>query len=63
MGSGAFPVRRGQSDQEALATAREVLRQGGLLALFPEGTRVRDPDELGSRAAAPAAWRWRPARR
>ena len=21
--------------------------QGGLLALFPEGTRIRDPDELG----------------
>jgi 1-acyl-sn-glycerol-3-phosphate acyltransferase len=45
---GAFPVRRGQADQDALETAREVLRQGGLLALFPEGTRVRDPEELGS---------------
>lgn len=44
---GAFPVRRGQSDAEALQTAREILRQGGLLALFPEGTRVRDPDQLG----------------
>lgn len=45
---GAFPVRRGESDAAALETAREVLRQGGLLALFPEGTRVRDPEELGS---------------
>jgi 1-acyl-sn-glycerol-3-phosphate acyltransferase len=45
---GAFPVRRGTSDQEALETARTVLRQGGLLSLFPEGTRVRDPDTLGS---------------
>jgi 1-acyl-sn-glycerol-3-phosphate acyltransferase len=44
---GAFPVRRGTSDDEALETARTVLRQGGVLALFPEGTRVRDPDELG----------------
>jgi 1-acyl-sn-glycerol-3-phosphate acyltransferase len=44
---GAFPVRRGESDAEALETAREILRQGGLLALFPEGTRIRDPDELG----------------
>jgi 1-acyl-sn-glycerol-3-phosphate acyltransferase len=44
---GAFPVRRGQSDANALETAREVLRQGGLLALFPEGTRIRDPDALG----------------
>lgn len=44
---GAFPVRRGQSDSDALETAREILRQGGLLALFPEGTRIRDPDQLG----------------
>ena len=44
---GAFPVRRGQSDEDALETARTILRQGGLLALFPEGTRVRDPEELG----------------
>lgn len=45
---GAFPVRRGESDADALATAREILRQGGLLALFPEGTRVRDSESLGS---------------
>jgi 1-acyl-sn-glycerol-3-phosphate acyltransferase len=44
---GAFPVRRGQADEDALETAREILRQGGLLALFPEGTRVRDPERLG----------------
>jgi 1-acyl-sn-glycerol-3-phosphate acyltransferase len=44
---GAFPVRRGESDEDALETARTILRQGGLLALFPEGTRIRDPDELG----------------
>jgi 1-acyl-sn-glycerol-3-phosphate acyltransferase len=44
---GAFPVRRGAADDDALETARTVLRQGGLLALFPEGTRIRDPDELG----------------
>ena len=44
---GAFPVRRGRSDAEALETARTILRQGGLLALFPEGTRVRDPEGLG----------------
>jgi 1-acyl-sn-glycerol-3-phosphate acyltransferase len=44
---GAFPVRRGEADSDALETARTILRQGGLLALFPEGTRIRDPDELG----------------
>jgi 1-acyl-sn-glycerol-3-phosphate acyltransferase len=45
---GAFPVRRGQSDEEALETARIILRDGGLLSLFPEGTRFRDPDTLGT---------------
>ena len=44
---GAFPVMRGQSDADAIETARTILGQGGLLALFPEGTRIRDPDELG----------------
>jgi 1-acyl-sn-glycerol-3-phosphate acyltransferase len=45
---GAFPVRRGSSDADALETARIILEQGGLLALFPEGTRIRDPEELGN---------------
>jgi 1-acyl-sn-glycerol-3-phosphate acyltransferase len=45
---GAFPVRRGAADTEAIETARTVLEQGELLALFPEGTRVRDPDVLGT---------------
>jgi 1-acyl-sn-glycerol-3-phosphate acyltransferase len=44
---GAFPVLRGTSDADSLETARVILEQGGLLALFPEGTRVRDPAELG----------------
>jgi 1-acyl-sn-glycerol-3-phosphate acyltransferase len=44
---GAFPVRRGEADAEALETARVILEQGGLLSLFPEGTRVRDPEGLG----------------
>lgn len=45
---GAFPVRRGASDSEALDTARAILHQGELLALFPEGTRVPDPEALGT---------------
>ncbi len=43
---GAFPVKRGEADPEALETARMVLREDGVLALFPEGTRHRDPHEL-----------------
>jgi len=44
---GAFPVRRGQADEDALETARIILRKDGLLALSPEGTRIREPDKLG----------------
>lgn len=39
---GAFPVRRGSSDQQAIETAQELLRAGELVAVFPEGTRVRE---------------------
>jgi 1-acyl-sn-glycerol-3-phosphate acyltransferase len=37
--SGAFPVERGQADRRALRLAREVLRRGDMLLMFPEGTR------------------------
>jgi 1-acyl-sn-glycerol-3-phosphate acyltransferase len=45
-GLGAFPVRRGEADPEALETARLHLENGRVLALFPEGTRHRDPEQL-----------------
>jgi 1-acyl-sn-glycerol-3-phosphate acyltransferase len=45
-GLGAFPVRRGEADPAALETARLHLDQGRVLALFPEGTRHRDPEQL-----------------
>jgi 1-acyl-sn-glycerol-3-phosphate acyltransferase len=45
---GAFPVRRGQGDAGALETAEAILADGGLVVIFPEGTRVLDPDALGS---------------
>jgi 1-acyl-sn-glycerol-3-phosphate acyltransferase len=38
---GCFPVRRGESDPAALETARRVLTGGGVLVIFPEGTRLR----------------------
>jgi 1-acyl-sn-glycerol-3-phosphate acyltransferase len=36
---GCFPVRRGESDREAVRTMREVVRNGLALGLFAEGTR------------------------
>jgi 1-acyl-sn-glycerol-3-phosphate acyltransferase len=38
-GAGAFPVRRGQADVEAIETAVRLAREGNVVAMFPEGTR------------------------
>jgi len=38
---GAFPIRRGQSDDMAMQTARLALERGGTVCIFPEGTRIR----------------------
>jgi 1-acyl-sn-glycerol-3-phosphate acyltransferase len=38
---GAYPVRRGQADEEVLVTSRAVLERGGAVCIFPEGTRIR----------------------
>jgi len=36
---GQLPVRRGQADRAPLMAALRVLRAGGLVSVFPEGTR------------------------
>jgi 1-acyl-sn-glycerol-3-phosphate acyltransferase len=36
---GAFPVRRGERDIEAIRTAVELCRGGDVVVMFPEGTR------------------------
>jgi 1-acyl-sn-glycerol-3-phosphate acyltransferase len=39
---GAFPVNRDRIDTAALRTALEILREGSILVIFPEGTRSTD---------------------
>jgi 1-acyl-sn-glycerol-3-phosphate acyltransferase len=36
---GAFPVRRGMNDREAIERAIELARAGDVVVMFPEGTR------------------------
>jgi 1-acyl-sn-glycerol-3-phosphate acyltransferase len=38
---GSFAIRRGESDREAVRRMREVVRDGGCLGVFVEGTRQR----------------------
>ena len=38
---GAFKVRRGESDIEAVRTAVELVKEGEIVVMFPEGTRRR----------------------
>lgn len=40
---GAFPVHRDGADRQALDQSRAVLERGGVLILFPEGTRRNGP--------------------
>ncbi|MBU9714255.1 lysophospholipid acyltransferase family protein [Evansella tamaricis] len=43
---GAFPIRRGMSDRQALRTGLNLLKEGKMIGIFPEGTRSKTK-ELG----------------
>ena len=49
----SFAIRRGESDREAVRRMREVVRDGGCLGVFVEGTRQRSgvPGEVQPGAA------------
>ena len=61
---GAFPIRRGESDEDSVATARMVVERGGTVCIFPEGTGSaaaprrpqarRRPPRAGDRRPGPA---------
>jgi 1-acyl-sn-glycerol-3-phosphate acyltransferase len=50
---GAFKVRRGEQDEEAIATAVALVQDGQAIVMFPEGTRRRK----GLRKKHEARWR------
>ena len=37
--AGAFPIKRGKGDTEALEVAKDYIKKGDMLLMFPEGTR------------------------
>lgn len=41
-GLGCFPIERGSADMGALDKAVNIVKDGGALAIFPEGTRSKD---------------------
>ena len=51
--AGGFRVRRGEQDDEAIATAVALVRDGHAVVMFPEGTRRRK----GLRKRHEARWR------
>ncbi len=49
---GTSPIRRGESDREAIRAMKDVVRRGDTLGMFPEGTRQKsEPGEVLSGAA------------
>ncbi|MBZ4662361.1 MAG: 1-acyl-sn-glycerol-3-phosphate acyltransferase [Caloramator sp.] len=50
---GAFPVRRGEADLNAVKTTLKLLKENNLVGLFPEGTRSKT-GELGEANAGVA---------
>jgi 1-acyl-sn-glycerol-3-phosphate acyltransferase len=49
---GTMPIRRGESDREAVRLMREIVHRGDALGMFPEGTRQkREPGPVMPGAA------------
>lgn len=49
---GAFPIERGGGDHIAFGVAAELLRQGAVLGIFPQGTSKRNRERRWHRGAA-----------
>ena len=46
----AFPVIRGTSDLTAVKTALKLLKNGEVMGIFPQGTRVSGDEEVAAKA-------------
>ncbi|MFC4103748.1 lysophospholipid acyltransferase family protein [Paenibacillus xanthanilyticus] len=55
-GLGAFPVKRGGVSKDAIRSAIGLLENGGVMGIFPEGTR-KAPAGMGKKGAAMIAMR------
>lgn len=49
---GVVPIKRGTGDTSALETAAAIIREGGVLGIFPEGHRSPDGTPLRPRSGA-----------
>ena len=56
---GAFPIRRGQSDEVAMETARLAVERGGTVVHLPRGHPASAPARSARPSAASAGSRWR----
>ncbi len=49
---GAFAVHRGTGDTNAIDTAKQIVADGKIMGIFPEGTRSRDGQLLRAKSGA-----------
>ncbi len=49
---GAYPVRRGEADMDAIRQSIKELKAGGKLLIFPEGTRVTQGKTVDAKVGA-----------
>lgn len=54
---GAFPVKRGGVSKDAIRSSITLLQGGGVMGIFPEGTRKAAASEMGKKGAAMIAMR------
>ncbi len=49
---GAFPIKRGKADVQAIKTALDLIEQGHIVGMFPEGTRTRGKEKIAAKPGA-----------